>query len=163
MSKAIPFLFLIFLLSSGSSYGQVANGLTFEQLDSLQQIEKRPVLVFIHTSWCRYCQAMEHTTFQDEEVNELLNKDFYFVTLDAEEKRDITLKGHTFSYQPTGSGSGQHELAQILGQVNGKLAFPTLCFLNSNNEIIYQSNGFLTAKQLVETIKLISRNTKTNQ
>ena len=149
------FLFLIFFWSLGNSYGQVADAVTFQQLDSLQKMEQKPVLVFIHTSWCKYCEAMEHATFQNKEVKELLEKKFYFVELDAEEEQDITVKGHTFQYRPTGAGAGQHELAQELGMVDGKISFPTLSFLNADYEIIYQRPGFLTAPQLMEILRVM--------
>lgn len=156
MQRLLPFLLFILLISTERCYGQVTDVLTFRQVDSLQRIEKRPVVVFIHTSWCRYCQSMEHTTFRNEAVKDLLGDKFYFITLDAEEKKDIRINGQTFSYRPTGAGSGQHELAQILGQIDGKVAFPTLCFLNADNEIIYQHTGFLTAKQLEKTLRTIN-------
>jgi thioredoxin-related protein len=155
INKVAPLLALLLLCSFGSSYGQVANALTFQQADSLQKIEQRPVLVFIHTSWCKYCEAMEHATFENKKVKELLEKSFYFVELNAEEKQDISVKGHTFRYRPTGAGTGQHELAQELGMIDGKLSFPTLCFLNPDYEIIYQKPGFLTAKQLIEMLRAL--------
>lgn len=154
---AAPILLLLLLLlsSPACSYGQKAAAFTFQQLDSLQQKEPKPVLVFIHTSWCRYCEAMELATFQNGEVQELLEKNFYLVELNAEEKQDIQLQGHTFRYRPTGAGAGQHELALELGMIEGKVSFPTLCFLNADYEIIYQHPGFLTAKQLIEILKVL--------
>jgi thioredoxin-related protein len=155
ISKAACLLVLIFLCSPGRSSAQLADALTFQQVDSLQKIEQKPVLVFIHTSWCKYCEAMEQATFQNQQVKELLNKDFYFVELNAEEKQDITVKGHTFRYRPTGAGAGQHELAQELGMIDGKMSFPTLSFLNPDYEIIAQVPGFLTAKQLIDILKAL--------
>lgn len=141
---------------AGSSYAQEADTLTFQQVDSLQKMEQKPVLVFIHTTWCRYCEAMEQTTFKNREVRELLEEKFYFIRLDAEEKQAIFLNGRRFQYRPTGAGTGQHELAQELGSQEGKVSFPTLCFLSPENEIIYQQAGFTSAKQLVEILKLLN-------
>jgi thioredoxin-related protein len=154
-NKAVPLLVLMFLCSLGSSYAQAADALTFPQLDSLQKVEQKPVLVFIHTSWCKYCEAMEHGTFQNQEIKELLEKKFYFVELNAEEKQDISVQGHTFRYRPTGTGAGLHELAQELGMIDGKISYPTLCFLNPDYEIIYQNPGFLTAKQLIKMLRAL--------
>ena len=148
-------LVLLFLTSPACSYGQKPETFTFQQVDSLQKREKKPVLVFIHTSWCNYCEAMEQATFQNGEVKELLEKNFYFIDLNAEEKQDIRVQGQTFRYRPTGAGAGQHELAQELGTIDGKISFPTLCFLNADYEIIYQQPGFLTAKQLIEMLKAL--------
>jgi thioredoxin-related protein len=141
--------------STQLGYGQAGSALSFQQLDSLQQIEKKPVLVFIHTDWCKYCQNMKHTTFQDNTVQAWLDSAFYFVSLDAESKQEIRLQGRTFHYRPTGNGTGQHELAQALGNVEGKLTFPTLCFLNEDYEIIYQQTGFVSAKKLKAYLKIL--------
>ena len=146
---------LTYLCNSGSSYAQAADAFTFQQLDSLQKKERKPVLVFIHTSWCRYCEAMEQTTFKNGEVKALLDEHFYFIKLNAEEKQDIILGGRRFQYRPTGAGTGQHELAQALGSKEGKVSFPTLCFLSPENEIVYQQAGFTSAKQLIKILKLL--------
>ncbi len=149
----ISALVLITLVQRGFGQSQTV---TFQQLDSLQRIERRPVLVFIHTDWCRYCQAMENTTFQDESVTTQLRQAYYWVSLNAESKQDITVQGQVFRYQPTGQGTGQHELAQALGTVDGTLTFPTLCFLNADYEIIHQQSGFVRARQLTDMLEAVS-------
>jgi thioredoxin-related protein len=121
---------------------------SFEQLDSLQKKEKRPVVVFLHTSWCKYCGTMKNTTFKNNEVIKALNQKFYFVSFDIEEKRNINFRGYTFRYKPTGTGTGVHELAEQLGTINGQIAYPSICFLNADYEIIYQHNEFISASQL---------------
>lgn len=124
------------------------NSVEFEQIDSLQKVEKRPVLIFIHTSWCKYCKVMQDKTFKNEEVITLLNKKFYFVELTAEEKRKIHFNQNTFSFKPTGTESGINELAIELGTINNEINYPALCILNYKNEIIYQQSGFLNAINL---------------
>ena len=52
---------------------------TFEQTESLQNIQQRKIIVFIHTDWCKFCQAMKSKTFKNEEVIQQLNDTFYFV------------------------------------------------------------------------------------
>lgn len=133
------------------SFPQV-KAVPLEQLDSLQKMEKRPVFVFLYTSWCTYCSAMKNTTFTNAEVIKRLNQKFYFIALDIEEKRTIYFQAHTFRYRPTGPNTGIHQLAEQLGTINGVLAYPTLCFLNADNEIIYQREGFIQAKELLEIL-----------
>lgn len=147
---------LIFLISYSGAVSQNALSVTFQQLDSLQKNEARPVMVFIHSSWCKYCEAMEQVTFKDPSVSKLLIQNFYGISLDAEDQGDIRLLGKTFGFKPTGNGTGKHELAQELGTVNGNLTFPTLCFLNADYEIIYQHQGYLNPEQLLQLLKLLS-------
>lgn len=126
---------------------------TFTQIDSLQKTEQRNVLVFIHTDWCKYCQLMKNTTYKDKQVVQLLNEHFWFADLNAEQKEDIFFNGHTFKYKPTGNGTGIHELAEQLGTINGKIAYPTLCILNPNYEIIFQYDQYVSSKDLLPVLR----------
>ncbi|RDV10373.1 thioredoxin family protein [Pontibacter diazotrophicus] len=132
----------------------------FEQLEGLQEAERRPVVVFISADWCRYCSRMKMSTLQDERVVKLLNESFYFVSLNAEEKKDTPFYGHTFKYRPTGNETGVHELAEQLGSINGHLSFPTLSVLNADMEIIYQHGGYLSAKELSTILALVKKEQK---
>lgn len=141
------------ILLSQVSFAQIKM-VHFEQIDSLQKTEERPILVFLHTAWCKYCDAMKNTTFINKEVVALLNRRFYFVSLDVEEKRDIFFRGFTFKYKPTGTTAGVHQLAEQLGSINGgRLAYPGICFLNADCEIIYQQEGYIQAKKFLEILK----------
>jgi thioredoxin-related protein len=163
--KAMQKLLLVILsagivsLFSQSALAQ-AGPFRFGQLDSLQQAERRPVVVFISTDWCRYCSRMKLSTLRDERVVKQLNESFYFVSLNAEEKNDIRFLGHTFKYRPTGNETGVHELAEQLGSVNGKLSYPTLCVLNADMEIVYQHGGYLSTKELSRILSLLNRGEK---
>jgi thioredoxin-related protein len=139
-SKTIYTLLLIgisFLIPI-ASFSQITS-YKFEQLDSLQKAEKRNVAVFIHTNWCKYCHTMQNTTLKNDSIIEQLNKKFYFINLNAEQKKDIVFNGHTFKYKPTGINTGIHELAEQLA---------TISFLNTNNEIIFQYNQFINSTNL---------------
>lgn len=152
MNKYIVILALAFFFFPRLSFSQMQT-VQFEQLDSLQKTEKRPVVVFLHTSWCKYCGTMKNSTFKNNEVVKLLTENFYFISFDIEEKKDIFFHGYTFSYKPTGTNTGVHELAEQLGTINGAIAYPGICILNSAYEIIYQREGYVPAKELTEILK----------
>ena len=128
----------------------------FEAIDGLQQIQKRRIIVFIHTDWCQFCQRMKSTTFKNQEIIQKLNSDFYFIDLNAEEKRDISFNNQVFKYQPSGNNVGINELAVQLGTINNQIVYPVLCVLNDKNEIILQYSNYLNAtdfKLLLEKLK----------
>jgi len=125
----------------------------FEELESLQKTEQRNTVIFIHTDWCSYCKAMENATFKNEKVIEILNKDFYFAKLNAEEKGNILFAGKIFRYKPTGTNIGFHELATELGTINKQLSYPAIIILNPKNEIIFQYGGFIGAPRLISILK----------
>ena len=129
---------------------------SFEAMDSLQQIQKKKIIVFIHTDWCQYCQKMKSTTFKNQEIIQSLNSDFYFIDFNAEEKKDISFNNQIFKYQPTGNNVGVHELALQLGTMKNQIVYPVLCVLNEKNEIILQYNNYLSPKDfklLLEKLK----------
>lgn len=150
---------LFFLIICGSilvpeiSIAQIKT-FQFEQIDSLQNLEKRNVVIFIHTDWCKYCQTMKNTTLKNDSIISILNKNFYFINLNAEEKRNITFHRHIFKYKPTGNDTGINELVEQLGTIDNKVSYPTLCFLNSDYEIIYQYNQYINSTDL---LKILSR------
>lgn len=139
------FLLIFFFGITSTGYCQL-KGSTFEEVDSLQYIQKRKIIVFIHTDWCQYCHRMKNTTFKDQEIINKLNSDFYFIDFNAEEKRAITFNEQTFKYQPSGNNVGVHELALQLGTVNKQIVYPVLCVLNEENEIILQYSNYLNTK-----------------
>jgi thioredoxin-related protein len=125
----------------------------FEQIERLQNQQKRNVVIFIHSQWCKYCYAMKNTTFRNNQVIDVLNNHFYFIYLDAEERRSINYRGQTFEYKATGVSTGVHELAQQLGTINKKINYPAIVVLNSSDEIIFQHNEFLNAHDLLKILE----------
>lgn len=152
MRRIIILLFLVFAIQN--SFAQLKS-MQFEQIDSLQIKEKRNVIVFIHTEWCKYCKVMLAKTFKNENVINLLNNHFYFVDFNAETQRTITFNNSNFAFKPNGNNAGTHELAIELGTVDKQINYPVLCVLNVKNEIIFQYSGFLNAKDLVAVLEKI--------
>ena len=139
--------FFCFFGALPHGYAQL-NLVSFEQIDSLQKVEARNIIVFIHTNWCQYCQVMKNKTFKNNEIINTINDKFYFIEFNAEEKRIITYNNQTFQFKPNGYNLGVHELAIELGTINGQLSYPTLCILNHKGEIIFHYNSFLNVKDL---------------
>lgn len=130
---------------------------SFQDLEELRLNAPKHTVIFIHTNWCKYCLQMEHTTFADSSVVERLNQDFYFTKLDAEQRKPIQFLGHSFEFNPTGSNTGQHALAAELGTVDGKLNFPTICILNTQNEIVFQHAGYMDQEELSAVLNELTK------
>lgn len=156
MQRIFYIVFLLMVLVSGTE-AQV-KPFSFKQVEDLQKIKPKPVMVFIYTKWCNVCQGMKETTFKNKEVIELLNNQFYTIFLDAEAKENIVFNGINYSYKPTGNNTGLHELATQFANENGQVTFPTLGFLNINNQVIYRYGGYLNAADLMKTAKIILNN-----
>ena len=139
--------FSYFLIASFACDAQLQSH-SFEQIDSLHKYDSRNTVVFIYTDWCKFCHAMQTTTLENTNNIQLLNSNFWFATLNAEEKQTINYKGHLFHFKSTGNDVGTHELAEELATIDGEISFPSLCILNQNDEIIFQCNHFLSAEEL---------------
>ena len=149
------FLFILFFSITSAGFCQLKSH-SFEAIDSLQQIQKRKIIVFIHTDWCQFCQRMKSTVFKNQEIIQKLNSDFYFVDFNAEGKDAIKFNNQTFKYRPTGNNVGVHELALQLGTMNNQIVYPVLCVLNEKYEIIFQYSNYLKPqdfKLLLEKLK----------
>jgi thioredoxin-related protein len=146
-------LFWIFTLwANAASYAQLKT-VTFEELTELQKRENRPVVVYIHTDWCKYCHAMKKQMLKNSDI---LNQKYYTVFLNAESKKEISFNGKVFKYKATGITTGIHQLAEELGRIDDENSYPALCFLNNKNEIVYQSGGLLNADAFLKILKVIS-------
>jgi thioredoxin-related protein len=150
-------ILLIFFWTIPSGFAQLKT-YTFEEAEKLSKENPKPYLVFIHTSWCNYCKMMENSTFKNPEIINLLNSDFYFISLDAESKKDIHFNNHKFQFIPKGQNTGIHELVTALATINSQVVYPTVTILESDFSIVFQKHSFLSGKELIAILKKTDRN-----
>jgi uncharacterized protein YyaL (SSP411 family) len=60
-----------------------------EQSLSAAREQNRPILLSIGYSACHWCHVMEHESFEDENVAQLMNSEFVCIKLDREERPDL--------------------------------------------------------------------------
>lgn len=64
----------------------------FPWSDEAFEIAKRdnkPIFLSIGYSTCHWCHVMERESFEDEEVAEVLNRDYVSIKVDREERPDV--------------------------------------------------------------------------
>lgn len=66
--------------------------------------EDKPVFLSIGYSTCHWCHVMEHESFEDQEVADLMNEAFVSIKVDREERPDIDNIFMTACQMVTGSG-----------------------------------------------------------
>lgn len=146
MKKAI-YLLLFFIWAIPSSFAQLKT-YSFEEVEQLSKENPKPIVVFIHTNWCKFCKIMKNTTFKDPKITTELNENFYFISFDAESKKEIIFNNHKFQFQPNGTNIGIHELATALATTENQVVYPTLTILARDNSILFQQASFISAKAL---------------
>ena len=141
--------FLFFFVLSLSTIAQsadkkVVNWLDFNELPAKLREERKPILVFIHTNWCKFCLMQQNTTFTDPQTVALLNREYYCLKLDAEHKEAIRFLNRDYQAQ----SGGYHQLAELLGKENGELTFPTTLLLSENLQLKRRQTGFINTENL---------------
>ena len=145
--KKTVYILLFFLWAIPPGFAQLKS-YSFEEVEKLSKENPKPIVVFTHTNWCKYCKIMENTTFKDAKIIATLNDNFYFISFDAESKKDIVFNNHTFHFQPKGTNTGIHELATVLATIDNQVAYPSLTILENDNSIVFQQASLLSAKAL---------------
>ncbi len=120
------------------------NWLTWEEALALSEREEKKIFLDVYTDWCGWCKRMEQTTFRQPDIAEYLNENFYPVKLDAEHRGELKFKGKVYKYVKDGK-RGYHELAAEL--LRGRLSFPTVVFLDENQEVIQSIVGYKSPKE----------------
>jgi thioredoxin-related protein len=145
------FLLAIFLSIAFNGFSQLKT-YQFNQLDSLKAIAKKPVLVLMHTEWCQYCAAMMNAARTNSNLYEVLNKDFYLILLDAEDRNNIEFNGQIYRYKPNGLNNGFNELAVEFTKGRGGLVFPNLIFLDDKYKVVYHYASYLKPKDFISLL-----------
>lgn len=153
----VLFLFFGSLTLFSQSKDTELSVFTFPEVEELQKTTPKPMLVFVHTDWCKYCDAMKKGAFKNKKIIELLNSKFYLVQFNAEDRKNISFLGKTFVFKPRGNNTGTHELAVALAGDRRGIAYPTTVILNKSFEIDLQEKGYLTARQLLKILTSYTR------
>lgn len=126
---------------------------TWEEAIALTEENPKKLFIDMYTDWCGWCKRMDATTFRDPEVVEVLNKEFYPVKFDAEQKEEVVYKGHTFKFIKSGR-RGVHELAYSL--LDGNLGYPSYVYLDEAQRRITISPGYKPADKMLQELQFIS-------
>src|SRR6266566_1853803 len=66
--------------------------------------ENRPIFLSIGYSTCHWCHVMEHESFENPDIAQILNQHFVSIKVDREERPDIDRVYMLFVQSATGSG-----------------------------------------------------------
>jgi thioredoxin-related protein len=125
--------------------------ITIEEALIKNQKDPRKVLIDVYTDWCGWCKVMDRETYKNKAVVEYINKKYYAVKLDAEQKAAITLGGQKFE-----SRGRTHDLALAL--TNNQPNYPTTVFLDDQFQMIQPLPGYMKPKEFHEVITFFGEN-----
>lgn len=127
--------------------GESIKWMTFEE--ALIQNRKKPKMIFVdvYTDWCGWCKKMDAETFTDPAVVKLINKKYYAVKFNAEQKEPVTFKEQLFVNPNPEKPKSTHKLALALLK-NEKL-YPSYVILDKSSDWIYKMKGYQTPGELI--------------
>ena len=134
--------------------------MTITEMQAAIQKEPRKIFIDVYTVWCGPCKMMMSQTFTDSKIIEYVNKNYYAVKFNAEGNESITFNGKNYvnnSYNPSNSSrrNGTHQFTQAIASVNGRIAYPTLVYMDENLQIISPVQGLWKAPQLLPLLHFI--------
>ncbi|MEM1137887.1 MAG: thioredoxin family protein, partial [Bacteroidota bacterium] len=75
MKTFLLFILILFAFSS-KTFSQDIEWVSFGDLSTKLRKEKRPILIFIYTDWCKFCKMQEKNTFKNPEIVSMLSQQY---------------------------------------------------------------------------------------
>lgn len=151
MKKLALFLMLVpcFYLS------QMKTG-TFSDLEVLQKVNPKPVVIHLYTDWCAVCKIETFRLNKDKELVNIMNEHFYFINFEVEKTKDrIHFQNQEFEYLQNGN-SGIHKLALALSKNKNQPVYPLWVFLDKHQNLVYYQEGQMTPEKMKQKLLEIS-------
>ena len=126
---------------------------TIEEAQAQAKKTPKPLFVDVYTSWCGPCKMLDAKTFNDPKLADYVNKHFYPVKFNAESGDPVTFKGQKFEnpdFNPAmvGGRNGTHQLTGAIANVQGRIAYPTVVYLDSDLNVLAPVQGLMDPAQM---------------
>ena len=154
MMKIVLLIFSIITVNSAMTQ---IDWIPISSLSDSLRARPKPVFIFIHTTWCSYCEMMQHRVFQDEIIVDQLNQEYYSILLDAEKADTISFKDVVIFPERLPNGKIVNGLAKNIGMVEGKLAYPTSVFFDSQLNIQAQYPSYLKSDDFGTVLQTLTK------
>lgn len=126
---------------------------TFEEAVALSQKAPKKIFIDVYTDWCGWCKRMDKDTFNDPTIAAYMNKNYYAVKLNAEQRAAINFNGRAFQYK---NEYKANELA--LSLLQGKMSYPSGVFLDEKFGLLTVVQGYQDANGFDPIIKYFAEN-----
>lgn len=151
-------IILTIALCSISVSAQKINWMSLEDAVTAQKETPKKIFIDAYTVWCGPCKMLDKNTFSNKDVVTYVNENYYAVKFNAEGNESINFKNQTFTNPNFDSNkSGRNSSHQLAGYFGVK-AYPTIIFLDEENNLIAPLPGYKTPKQLELYLKLFKTN-----
>ena len=142
------------------SQGSYKNEIAWISLDKAKLLAKQhnqKILIFFYKDNCEYCEKMKKETLNDNNVIDIINRNFFPVKINSRTKDTIYYNNKVYgNQQPTDHGNTwRHDFyAEVASfQQNTKLTTPTITLFNSDFKKITVFPGNQPKELLLRRLK----------
>ena len=151
-------VFILLVLITAVSGAQEIHWMTMNEALAAQKKAPKKIFMDVYTNWCGPCKLMDQKTFQNKDVADYVNQNFYAVKFNAEGTEEVFYNDYTYTnpnYKIGKRGrNSQHFLASAL-KITG---YPSIVFFDENGGVIAPVTGYRTPQQLELYLKMIHNN-----
>ena len=156
--KKLGIVLILVTLTFANVKAQKINWVSFEEAIELQQKKPKKIMMDMYTVWCGPCKMLDRNTFQNKDVANYVNANYYAVKFNAEGNDKVSFKGKLYSnpnYNPAKAKkrNSAHQLARYF-RVS---AYPTIIFLDENSDLIHPLVGYQTPQKLELYLKMFKK------
>ncbi len=156
--KKIGYIVLLVVLTTVNGIAQEINWVSLEEAVELQKKAPKKIMIDMYTNWCGPCKMLDRNTFQNKDVADYVNENYYAVKFNAEGNEDVTFKGKAYTnpnYDPARANkrNSAHELSRYF-RIQ---AYPTIVFLDEKLELIVPLSGYKKPQQLELYLKMFKK------
>lgn len=155
MMKHLKCICLLVVLISFKGVAQEIKWMSLEEAVALQKKNPKKIMMDVYANWCGPCKMLDKNTFQNKDVANYVNKNYYAVKFNGEGNETVNFDGKTFknpNYNPAKANTrnSAHQLASYL-QIS---AYPTIVFFDETGNIIAPIRGYQSPPQLELYLKM---------
>lgn len=132
------------------------NWISFEELDDSLAVKPKKVFISFYADWCAYCKKMDKVAYQDLQVVDILNAEYYAVKMDAETKDTIVFEGKKFYNEELGKKRRPtHQIPLLLAsRKNRSFSLPAVIVLDENFRVTHRYFEYLSPKKAISILNV---------
>ena len=119
---------------------------SIEDAQKAAKVDGHPLFVDMSTPWCGWCRKLESTTFADKQTADYINAHYHPVSFNAEGPDPVMFNGKKYEnpqYAGQGGRHGTHQLTMEIAAPNGRLAYPTIVYIDSEGKVIAPVQAYM--------------------